>query len=131
MPKSTWDKLKENLIDFVKSCDDTPTDEQNRVYDILVGGLIGEGDRLQVKNKALRKTEPEWTRYFEESMRQILSLKNYVEELEKRELDLAFAKVKLVNQVDAIRTVVEENRSWLVLDLDGQEIIRLLDEVLS
>jgi len=46
-----WDKLKENLINFIKSCDDPPTEEQSRVYDILVGELIAEGDRLQELEK--------------------------------------------------------------------------------
>ena len=35
-----------------------------------------EGDRLQSENQAIRKTEPEWTRYFDESMRVVLEQKN-------------------------------------------------------
>jgi len=50
---SEWKKLKTDLMDFVKSCDDTPTEEQNRVYDLLVGGLIAEGDKLYAVCRSL------------------------------------------------------------------------------
>ena len=46
---SEWKKLKEDLMDFVKSCDDTPTEYQQRVYDLKVGGLIAEGDKLNAQ----------------------------------------------------------------------------------
>ena len=48
-----WDKHKERLINHVKNSDDSPTEEQNRIYDLLVGALIVEGDRLQGHNEYL------------------------------------------------------------------------------
>lgn len=42
-----WDKLKEELIDIIKTSDDSPTEEQIRFYDIKVGELMAEGDSMQ------------------------------------------------------------------------------------
>jgi len=50
-----WDKLKERMVDYIKSMDDTPTEEQTTIYDLMVGGLIGEGNKLQAKNKGLEE----------------------------------------------------------------------------
>jgi len=50
-----WDKLKERMMDYIKSMDDTPTEEQTTIYDLMVGGLIGEGNKLQQENKQLKR----------------------------------------------------------------------------
>ena len=31
-----WDKLKERMMDYIKSMDDTPTEEQTTIYDLMV-----------------------------------------------------------------------------------------------
>ena len=63
---------------------------------------------------------------------EILRLKNYVKELEKRELDLAFAKVKLVNQIEAIRgyvTMLSRHNpdDWLVIKHVTKALKSVLD----
>lgn len=53
---SEWDKIKERMIDYIKNMDDTPTEEQTSIYDLMVGGLIGEGNRMQKELQFLQKS---------------------------------------------------------------------------
>ena len=57
MKMTEWDKAKKRLLNSVENSDDTPTEEQNRIYDLLVGALIAEGNKLQEKAKKWEEFE--------------------------------------------------------------------------
>ena len=63
------DRFKE-WYDYAKQLEYEHTLMQAEIGSLETGLVI-----LQQENKELRKTEPEWVRYFDESMRQILEQK--------------------------------------------------------
>ena len=74
--KSDWDKLWDNnLLVNIEGFPDFPFSMEGNWF-LQVKSV---GDKLQSENNELRKTEPEWVRYFEESMRQILEQKQKLE----------------------------------------------------
>ena len=106
---SEWDKIKERMIDYIKNMDDTPTEEQTSIYDLMVGGLIGEGNRMQKELQFLQKSVELLGAVRTDWFHQHNELIVIVEQLKKSNEDLAKLAQEKTEKLETIGNLAQEH----------------------